>query len=358
MQRLNTILVLGLVTLMATCGGSTPSAPRGDDPSPPGGGSPPPSGLRMVPLTDLGMSRYLGRYPGGLYPDGSNAPPPDHLAAGLERARRIEPLDVHGRPDPTGKVVLLSIGMSNTSAEFCGGRDTDCSEDSFVGQALADPAVDRARLVIVNGAQGGEDADEWDIPREEAYDVVRARLTSLGLAEAQVQAAWIKQAHAGPAVSLPAAAADAFQLERDLGQIVRSMTARYPNLRLVFVSGRTYGGYANSPLNPEPFAYESSFAVKWLVEAQIEQSRTGAIDPVAGDLGLDHAPWIGWGPYLWTAGARGRSDGLRWLPEDVRSDGTHPSESGVRKVGALLLEFFETSPVARCWFLAGRECGA
>jgi hypothetical protein len=302
-------------------------------------------------LIDLGTREYLDRYPGGLYPDGSNAPPADHQAAGLERAARIRPLDAAGRPDPQGKVVLLSVGMSNTSQEFCGSLGVDCTPRSFIGQASEDPRVDHSALVSVNGAQGGEDATEWDGPSEEAYGrVLGDALAPLGLSERQVQVVWLKQAHARPTVSLPSPDADAYALERDLGEIVRALAVRYPNLQLVFVSSRTYGGYATTTLNPEPFAYESGFAVKWLIEAQIRQSRDGKVDPTAGDLGLARVPWVGWGPYLWTSGSQPSSDGLVWLPEDVVSDGTHPSSKGVEKVGELLLRFFTTSPLARCWF--------
>jgi hypothetical protein len=302
---------------------------------------------------------YLGRYEGGLYPGGSDELPGDHLAAGLERASRIRPLDAEGRPDPAGKAVLLSIGMSNATQEFCGSLGNDCAEDTFIDQALADPRVDRLDLALVNGAQGGRAAEEWDSPDDEAYGRVRENaLESLGLSEAQVQVVWLKEAHARPFVSLPSPAADALALERDLGEIVRAVAERYPNVQLVFLSSRTYGGYATTDLNPEPYAYESGFAVKWLIEAQIRQQRGEGADPVAGDLGLGQSPWIGWGPYLWTAGSEGRSDGLVWLPADVESDGTHPSDRGAAKVGDLLLDFFLTSPVARCWFVAGLQCGA
>jgi hypothetical protein len=345
------VLLLTLALPPAACEDGSPASP------PDGSGTPPPSGLPLVPLSDLGTEIYLGRYAGGLYPDGSNAPPADHLASGLERAARIRPLDHEGRPDAGGKIVLLSIGMSNASQEFCGSLGTDCSGRSFIGQAFADPDVDRTALVIVNGAQGGVTAEEWDVPSEHAYDRVRDEaLAPLGLSERQVQAVWLKQAHARPTVSLPAPEADAITLERDLGEIVRALAIRYPNLQLVFVSSRTYGGYASTDLNPEPYAYESGFAVKWLVEAQIRQSRTGDMAPIAGDLDPVSVPWVGWGPYLWTSGSRPRSDGLVWLPENVGPDGTHPAATGIEKVGELLLGFFSSSPVARCWFLADVAC--
>jgi hypothetical protein len=104
------------------------------------------------------------------------------------------------------------------------------------------------------------------------------------------------------------------------------------------VSSRTYGGYATSSLNPEPSAYESGFAVKWLVG-----------DAIDGHLKV--RPWAGWGPYLWTNGTKGRSDGLTWTRDDVRAqDGTHPPPSGSQKVAGLLVRFFETSPTSKGWF--------
>ena len=75
-----------------------------------------------VPLTDLGAGLYLGQFEGGLYPNGSNTLPDAQMQAGLAAASAIVPRDVSGNPDPQGgKVILLSIGMSNTSDEWCQG---------------------------------------------------------------------------------------------------------------------------------------------------------------------------------------------------------------------------------------------
>jgi hypothetical protein len=296
---------------------------------------------------------YLG-FEGGLY-QGGNEMPPAHLQAGLALAAKIEPLDPNGQPDPSGSYVLLSIGMSNAHQEFCaGGGAQTCNPWSFVGQALADPDVSSTGLQIVDGASGGQVANTWDSPSDRNYDRVLAeRLQPRGLSELQVQAVWVKNANGVPTVSLPSADADAFALERSLGDIMRAIRIRYPNARLAFLSSRIYGGYATSSLNPEPYAYETGYSVKWLIQAQIDQEASGSVmDAIAGDLSIGQAaPWIGWGPYIWADGANPNRDGLTWLPDDLESDGTHPSQTGEQKVGTALLGFFKSSPLTRTWFL-------
>ncbi len=315
-----------------------------------------------VPLTDLGAGCYLS-FQGGLYPDGANEVPAAHLAAGQAAAARVRPLDVAGNPSAAGRYVLLSIGMSNTTQEFCsgGGLPSSCEPWSFIGQAAADPAVNHTTLALVNGAFGGRAAPSWTSPTAPDYDRIRDTwLRPMGLSELQVQIVWLKLANSTPRVSLPDSAADAYVLERQLGDVVRALKVRYPNLRQVFLSSRIYAGYATSALNPEPYAYETGFAVKWLVQSQIEQMAGRPGDARTGTLRHDGnvAPWLAWGPYPWAAGAKPRADGLAWVPGDFNpSDFTHPAQGARQKVGAMLLQHFKTSPATRCWFLAGQSCG-
>jgi hypothetical protein len=313
----------------------------------------------VTPLSDLGDELYLGQFQGGLYPDGANMPPPEHWLAGRGRAFAITPLGATGQPDPNGSYVLLSIGMSNTTQEFCSGNGAlPCTPWSFMGQAAADPRVDATGLRIANGALGLQVASTWDAPDDPNYDRVRDTvLAPQGLAEPQVVAAWVKLANPTPTFSLPAANADARRLFGQLGDVVRALKVRYPNLVLVFLSTRVYAGYADTALNPEPFAYEAGFGAKWLIEAQIDQMAGAPPDPTAGDLDYGSlpaiAPWVGWGPYLWADGTTPRSDGLTWSCSDFQNDGTHPSMAGQQKVGAELLRFFLGSPFAQPWFVAG-----
>src|SRR5439155_9814117 len=61
---------------------------------------------------------------GGLYPNGVNNRPTAHLNAGLQIAGNLRPLNAAGQVDDTnGKIVLVSVGMSNTTQEWAIGDD-------------------------------------------------------------------------------------------------------------------------------------------------------------------------------------------------------------------------------------------
>lgn len=264
----------------------------------------------LTPLPDLGGSRYQG-FRGGLYPGGKNVPSAAYLKQGRAAAARVR-----------GKVVLLSIGMSNTTQEF----------STF--KRLADPdARKSASVVIVDGAQGGQDVIRISDPAAPFWGEVDRRVAAAAAGASDVQAVWLKEAIAGPRAGFPA---ESHRLQGGLRNVIRTLAARFPNLRLVYLSSRIYAGYATTQLNPEPYAYESGFAVRWTIEDRIEGKLRG--------------PWVGWGPYLWTDGMRGRRDGLTWACDDLAADGTQPSRQGAEKVARLLLDFFLRDPTSRKWF--------
>jgi hypothetical protein len=293
----------------------------------------------LVPLTELGAGQYKGS-PGGLYPGGSNSPPPTHLAAATQRAAAIAPLNSAGEPAIDGRITLLSIGMSNATQEF----------SRFVQLASADPQKS-ARVLLVDGAQGGQTASVIRDPNANFWAVVDQRLAQAGSSAAQVQVIWLKEANARPGQQFPAdsfpAAANA--LRDDLEAVVHVAHARFPNAKLLYLTSRIYAGYASTPLNPEPYAYEGGFSVKWLIEKQIDGDPAVNFDPAKGEV---KAPLLLWGPYLWGDGLTPRADGLVWRCEDFTDDGTHPSLSGRQKVASLLLGFFKSDATARSWFLA------
>jgi hypothetical protein len=296
---------------------------------------------RPTPVTDLGAGYYQG-YQGGLYPFGLNVRPDSHTAAGTTIAHSLQPLDADGNVDPVnGKFVFASLGMSNTNQEFA----------AFITKALADPAVNNAKLILANGAVGGKDAKEWANSKNVVWKTFGSRIQDAGATDLQLQVVWIKQAVKDETNPFPT---DAQNLKGNLISIVKNLKSKYPSVKLAYVSSRIYAYGAGT--NPEPYAYEGAFATKWLIENQINGSADLAY---TGDAPL--APWLSWGPYLWADGLGpdgvvgdpfGRLDGLEWLCSDFGTDGIHPSADGENKVADMLLNFFKTDPTTTPWFLA------
>lgn len=278
----------------------------------------------LLPLTDMHRAVYNG-YTGGLYPS-SNEVPDEHLQIGLAASQSIEPLNKQGQPNSSGKIVFLSLGMSNTKQEF----------DKFM--ELSQGQTDHA-VVLENGAKPGYDAPAIADPNSNYWALVDGHLANRDLSRLQVQVIWIKQAVAGENAPFPQ---DALELQNYLRTIVLIAKNRYPNTEAIYFSSRAYGGYGEShSASPEPWAYQGGFAAKWLIESQINGT-----DP---PLSYDNAPWLAWGPYLWADGLNPRSDGLIWKCSDFEDDGVHPSPSGELKVANMLLSFFSNDPTTQ-WF--------
>ena len=321
-QRLLMTAVVALLTSAALAHAATGQAPPGASSGP----NCSRTSVGLTPLTDLGRGRYHG-FAGGLYRDRQNSPPSAYLQAGLSDARRVRALARDGAPGRAGRIVLLSIGMSNVVIEF-----------RAFQQLVAADSARNSHLVLVNGAQGGVDGDALVRYSDRYFATVDGALAAAGVTAAQVQAVWLKEAIAGEHEPFPA---DAQHLQRDLDAIIALLSARFPNLRLIYLASRIFAGYASSPLNPEPYAYDSGFAVKWTIARRVRD--------------LHARPWVAWGPYLWADGTRPRRDGLEWTCSDFGPDGTHPSAQGAEQVARLLLRFFAHSPTTRTWFDATRS---
>ncbi len=326
MQKFNKIVVLLLVLSLLTLVIPHPAPTFASD-----------CGVTSVgftPLNDLGAGTHLG-YQGGLYPNGSNQVPGAHAQAGLEIAQSIQPLNPTGQVDMVnGRIVLLSLGMSNTSQEFT----------AFL--SLDDP-LQSSLVQLVNGAQGGKSAEFASDPNDDFWTTLDQRLANEGVTPQQVQVVWLKEARASvdPSEVFPT---DAAILQDQLQDIVQIAKDRFPNLKIAYLSSRIYAGYADTNLSPEPEAYQSGFAVKWLIEEQINGSPDLNYDLSQGSV---LAPWLAWGPYTWADGTTPRSDGVTWLCSDFVNDGTHPSGNGAFKVAGMLQDFFRSAETAVPWYL-------
>ena len=331
----------------------------------------------LVPITDMNAP-YKGE-DGGLYGEGRNEPPAAHRAAHLRESEQVVPRDANGVPAAEGKIGLITIGFSNSSIE----------SEAFKQVADADPQKS-SRVVIVNGCQGSRSAAMWawdgadvlpkaeqerldqemdllHMPKEnrrtrsgvakDTWPTLAQRIAAAGLSPRQVQVCWLKhvEANAKPLGEFPA---HARALQADITAILRIARHHYPNLRIVYLSSRTFGGWSGRASgSPEPYAYESGFGTRWVVQSQICGDASLNYDPARGVV---RAPLVLWGPYLWACGsAPRRLDGLTWTQDDVRADQLHPNESGCAKTTMLLLNFFKTNEGTRRWFLQpGAGAGA
>jgi hypothetical protein len=291
----------------------------------------------LVPLDQMTAGEKYKGEDGGLYGAGKNVPPPEQQKGAEKALKQVVPRGPDGKPAQNGKIVLISMGMSNTTQEF----------SKFKELADADPAKS-PQLTIVDCAQGGQDAARWNDAELPAWRTALERIRLAGVTPEQVQVMWMKHARMGPAQfgEYPKHGQEMYE------HIVKALhiaKEKFPNLQVVYLSSRIYAGYATTGLNPEPFAYESGLVVRRLIRDQIQGEPSLNCDPAKGKV---QSPLLLWGPYLWADGITPRkSDGLVWNRGDLGPDGTHPSPaSGREKVARLLLGFMKTDRNAHGWF--------
>jgi len=289
----------------------------------------------LKPLTEMTASdKYKGE-DGGLYGGGKNEPTGDHLAAAKKITAKIVPLDAEGKPSAEGMIGLVSISMSNATMEY-----------SFFKQIADKDEKKSARVAIVDCAQGGQAMAEWVDPKGRPWVEADRRLAAAKVSPNQVQVVWVKLANKGPTGELTD---HGKKLQKDTTAVLQNARAHFPNLRIAYLGSRIYAGYTGSRLNPEPYAYESAFVVRWLIQDQIKGNADLNYDPQHGTVKV---PLLLWGPYFWGDGTTPRkSDKLIWERKDLAGDGTHPSQSGKQKVADMLLTFFKTDPLASGWFV-------
>jgi len=298
----------------------------------------------LIPINDLGSGTYNG-WTGGLYPGGSNYIPAVHKLAGLQMASQIQCLDANGNADPiNGKIVWLSIGMSNTTLET----------QQFIPIANAFSGKN-PKLTLVDGAVGAMPASYISTPSNINYatywSTVATRLSNAGVTANQVEVIWLKEAN--PVGTVPVQEYyDSLVVQYK--RIMHEVKTRFPNVKICYFSSRISARYATSTLNPEPHSYWTGWAIKKVIEDQIN-----------GDVALQfsgtgtNAPWMAWGSYMWSDGSTPQTTNpnVFWVcPTDFNtSDGTHPSTTGAIKVANLWLNFLSTDSTATPWFM-GAGC--
>jgi hypothetical protein len=313
---------------------------------------------------------------------------------------------------------------------------------SFINKAIQNNGVNNANIAFVDCAEIGAVAGYWindtaGPPNGPAHlysncnSILAGWPSALGgpLSPSQVQVVLFKEADSGentnppppnpPLVPLPTGVGtfglcssppmigqpDACNLWAVMTTIAQQIKTQYRNVQQMFLHSRSYAGYADGSgndgiaetLNPEPYAYEQGFAVKWLIQSQIDEVNHPEIQrpPV---FGYSVAPWMDWGAYFWASGQaipcqgcpgvlpsgpqkgnplvwrddypthnpsldsctkeqKGECDyqalsGIPPMPDD-----THPSQCGRDEVANQLMYFYCNSPYTTPWFAAnGTSC--
>ncbi len=289
----------------------------------------------FTPITEIGSGMYLGQAQGGLFPGGSNERPAAHTQAGVAAAQAIAPVD--------GNVCLISIGMSNTYQKWA----------MFMTQGVGSVPNLHPALRVGNGAVGSHPVDTTADPNHSVWNSIDNQIAGSGCSPQQVQVVWMLHAERGPMGTFMD---EADRYHDDLRSTAINLADHFPNLRMIYLSSRSYAGYSDRDNNPEPYAHQTAFGVKWLIESQIDGS-----DPA---LSVESGfPWMSWGPYLWSdgigadhapGGIPGRTipaDDMEYECGDFADDGIHPGMGMRAKVSAQLVDFFGTDPTATPWFL-------
>ncbi len=261
-----------------------------------------------TPLHELQLSgdTYRG-YIGGLYGDHHWT----HQRVGLFRdeLRSASPLGV------------CFLGMSNASIVG----------DAFVEKFEDDPAM-RDAVVLVNGPICG-DVFEMADDKNQCWDRVRGSIRARGIEPGDVKIVLIKQAMKRPAEEKgftpdsfpehPLALKDAYV------KLLQRLHVELPEVKLALMVSRQTGYYAQSTLNPEPYAYWNAWAIKWLIDQQGALDPEMAFHPLQGQVKM---PVLAWGVYSWNDGPTPWSHfnalSAPRTAEHFRQDGTHPSEMG------------------------------
>lgn len=286
--------------------------------------------LDVVALDDLRDGDWKG-VEGGLYPGRSNECPADHLDGGRQLAKRLLPLDPLGRPAADGVIVCAAIGFSFTNQVF----------EAFLPLAGADPEF-APQVRFIDATAPKYDLSELADPSNEYWtDLLVEQLHRQGVSPAQVQVVWILEGVKEPDGAFP----DDVDHVADLwAATLVNLHSKLENARLAFLSPVHWQGWSLHPVAEEPRYFEQGFAVREVIARQL------AGEPaLAWEEGSFRAPWLAWGPYLWTDGVEPRSDGLAMACTDYNWDGSHLSDAGRAKLAARLHHFLKSHRACTPW---------
>lgn len=250
----------------------------------------------LVPFLDLQTGTYMG-YQAGMYPGGTNELTGPHLKSGKTIAKGIKPLDGDGNVN-FGDGVVLVAGFGPSVPGHIYNKFVDHVRTPSEKYDM-NPCMDAINLCV-----GGKDIsyptadslfeDYWEGLVQKVYDV--------GYTPEQVQIGWM-YFNAKGLIAPPVFPTQSLNMVESYIQFINKAKEFFPNLKIMYISSRHWGGYADTTLAEfyslaEPSSYQNSWTVKWTVETQINMTDTRLQYKGANSK----APYILWGPNFWCDG--------------------------------------------------------
>jgi len=288
-----------------------------------------------VPLIDLGTRTYLG-HTGGLYPGGVNSPSGQYKKDLKAFAVAIKPLNGPGAVDSSvGKIVFISMGGST------GGRNMDSLKAKTLRYAERNPY-----LKLINACNGGGDASLQQIsaPNTDYWTHVSQVILGAHSTLKQVQVVYLESEDSlSTILGFPARPN---QYKADLEAAIRTCKVKLPNLKLIYVLGRTTTFGTTKTTNSEPCPYYNGWGDKFMIADQIN-----------GVPGTEYkganavAPMVTWAFYQWTNGSTvpRTTDGFVF-DESLSYDGVHATPEGQDSLSTRFQNFLITDKFANIWY--------
>jgi len=288
-----------------------------------------------IPLIDLGTATF-GDSVGGLYPGGANVPSGVYADDLYSVSRRIIPLDTFGNPSrsPDAKIVFLSMGGST------GGHNMKNLQNKTYGNPLCNQ-----NLQIINGNTGSGDGALNNIvdPNHKYWAHVSTILHGTKSSFKQVQLLYLETDDTTKFISWPQRPT---LVKNDLEACMQVMKIKFPNLKIIYVLGRTRTFGSNAIWNKEPSPYYFGWGCKWAIQDQIKGvPRTRYKGPNAV------APMITWGFYQWADSLPRQTDGFYWRSTET-ADGLHANLVGQDSLTYRFQYFLLTDKNAQLWYAA------
>lgn len=306
----------------------------------------------LIPLNDLGTGYFEGKQ-GGLFPGGTNAEDPlsQHYKKGKNFAKNLKPLDSLGNINYDGGVILMAGFGPSVPGHML---------DHFV-PIVRDTTDDVYKTNIcfdaINMGAGGKGLD-YAIGADSTkyWNQMLKKIEDKGYTAEQLQVGWMYFNDKYDSTGTMSFPETPERIADDLTFYLNELMERFPNIKIMFVSGRHYGGFADSTLEQypaisEPSSYWNNFAVKWLVERQITNA-SADLKYFGANI---KAPFITWGPYYWADGNIPRAtDGRLYQCSDFSAtDGFHLTDSTYERDADYLMRHIYESPFSKYYVKDG-----